>query len=112
MYIMVRIIEIVGWKNFVYDDEINRCPNYYFVTFLAGSCASIRFCIFISKELKFLVYDDEIMLLLLFAAFVDVSPEESNQKSPFEAFEDVKDTSTAEAQFSSEVRHLESGKVS
>ncbi|KAI4330592.1 hypothetical protein MLD38_028867 [Melastoma candidum] len=35
-------------------------------------------------------------------AFVDVSPDESNQKSPFEISEDTKETTSSEAQFSSE----------
>lgn len=33
------------------------------------------------------------LILVLFAAFVDVSPEESMPKSPFDNFEDVTSTS-------------------
>lgn len=44
------------------------------------------------------------MLELALAAFVDISPEETKQKSPFESFKDVTETTSSEAtQFVSDV---------
>lgn len=35
------------------------------------------------------------LMHVLLAAFVDISPEETTQKSPFDNFEDVKETSSS-----------------